>query len=152
MIIFHAKLGKMVEFKNQKIFVSGRIWHELYPKVDPSPFLYALHQWIDLTKYGDGLKKYFFTFLALTPENKLHFPGTFFSRKRQEAEIAVVVPYEKIITSTDEETIKLMEIAYLEGIELIKTLPLKSAFDVDAFKKDVEAIFAQEKWWEKAME
>lgn len=142
----------MVDFDNQKIFVSGRIWHEYYPKVDPSPFLYALHQWIDLTKYGDGLKKYFFTFLALSAENKLHFPGTYFSRKREEAEIAVAIPTDNIMEISKEEIMKLMEAAYLEGIELIKTLPLKSEFDVDAFKKDVEAIFAQEKWWEKAME
>lgn len=142
----------MIEIPDEKqIYVSGRIWHELYPKVNPSPFLYAFHQWIDLSKYGDGLKKFYFTFLVLQPIPPFFPPGTYFSRKRQEAEIAVEIPYDKVVKATEEETIKMMETAYLEGIDLIHTLPLKSDFDVAAFKKDVEAIFAQDKWWELAM-
>lgn len=40
-----------------------------------------------------------------------------------------------------------MEAAYLNGIELIKTLPLKERFDVGEFKRDVEVVFGREEWY-----
>lgn len=40
-----------------------------------------------------------------------------------------------------------MEAAYLEGIDQLATLPLPD-FDVAAFRRDVAAIFSQDRWWE----
>ena len=136
---------------DRQIYVSARLWHEIHPKVDMAPFIYALHDGIDLSKYGDGLKKFYFTFLVLLPRNKMFPPGTYFSRKKSEAEIAVAIDYDKAFNASKEELIKMMEAAYLEGIDLIKTLPLKGDFDVEAFKKDVEKIFSRDKWYEEAV-
>ncbi|MEZ5041541.1 MAG: hypothetical protein R2828_16735 [Saprospiraceae bacterium] len=45
----------------------------------------------------------------------------------------------------------MMQDAYLEGIEMIGTR-VKHDFDLIQFKKDVEAIFAVDKWYELVME
>ncbi len=138
--------------ENRQIYVSARLWHEVHPKVELAPFIYALHDGIDLSKYGKGLKKFFFTFLILKPDNKLFFPGTYFNKKKREAEIAVSIDYDKVFNASRPELFKMMEAAYLEGIGLINTLPLEDDFDVAGFKKDVEEIFSRDKWYELAME
>ena len=137
---------------DRQIYVSARLWHEIDSKVRLAPFIYALHDGIDLTKYGDGLKKFYFTFLILRPERTLFPPGTYFDKEKRSAEIAVKIDYDKVLHSSKEEIIKMMEDAYLEGIDLISTLPLPGEFDVAAFRKDVETIFAVDKWYELAME
>jgi|APTNR8051073442_1049403.scaffolds.fasta_scaffold00517_16 hypothetical protein len=43
-----------------------------------------------------------------------------------------------------------MEEACLNGIEKLKTLPVKGRFDVDMLKKDVEMIFSKDRWYEVA--
>ena len=106
---------------------------------------------IDLSKYGDGLQKFYFTYLVLQPDNKLFGPGTYFSKKKRSAEVAVAIDYNTVLEASDLEVLQLMETAYLEGIDLIHTINLPAPFDIDAFKADVEAIFAQDKWHEKVM-
>lgn len=137
---------------DRQIYISARLWHEIDPKVRLAPFIYALHDGIDLSKYGNGLKKFFFTFLILKPDNKRFLPGTYFSKKKREAEIAVAIDYDTAFNASQEDLIKMMEAAYLEGISLIDTLPLDGGFDVAAFKRDVEDIFSQDKWYEVVME
>ena len=133
---------------DRQIYVSSRLWHEIHPKVNLTPFIFGLHEGIDLAKYGDGLNKFYFTFLILLPDNELFPPGTYFDEEKQEAEIAVAIDYDDAFNASEEELIKMMEEAYLKGIELIDTLPLKSEFDTQSFKEDVEAIFSQDKWYE----
>ncbi len=142
--------GVIEEFPDDRqIYISARLWHEIQPKIDLQPFIFALHEGIDLTSYGNGLKKFYFTFLISLPGKSLWAPGTYFSRKREAAEIAVDIDYDRIREASKAETFELMEKAYLEGIDLIKTLPLKSSFDVDAFRQDVAAIFAKAGWYEE---
>ncbi len=134
--------------KDRQIYISGRLWHEIHPKVRIAPFIYALHERIDLKDYGEGLDKFYFTFII---QNRDFFKSAkFYSTKKREADISVEIPIEKVETATNEETIKLMEEAYLEGIEKLKTIKQLRNFDVDAFKRDVEKIFSQEKWYEMA--
>ena len=135
----------------RQIYISGRLWHEIYLKVNLSPFVHALHEGIDLSKYGEGLKKFYFTFLVMLPGNKVLEPYKYYSRKKQEADISVRIPYNQMLNASEDEAIKLMEEAYLKGIDQFKTFSLKNSFDVDGFKKDVEAIFAKEKWYEMAV-
>ena len=48
----HKLTAEELQLKNdeQTLFISGRIWHELYPKADPGLFLEALRREIDLSK------------------------------------------------------------------------------------------------------
>jgi hypothetical protein len=138
--------------KDRQIYVSARLWHEIVPKVRLAPFIYALHEGIDLSKYGSGLKKFYFTFLILKPENQLHFPGVYFNKKKRSAEIAVGINYDEAVKASKCELIKMMEKAYLEGIDMIGTIRLKDDFDIEKFKEDVKAIFSVDKWYELVME
>lgn len=136
---------------DRQMYVSARLWHEIDSKVRLAPFIYALHDEIDLSKYGDKLDRFYFTFLILRPGRMLFQPGTYYSRKRKRIEVAVAIDYEKAFNATRPELIKMMEKAYLEGIEMIGSR-IKTGFDIDQFKKDVEAIFSIDKWYELVME
>lgn len=134
---------------DRQIYISARLWHEYQDKVNLTPFIFKLHHELELTKYGFGLQKFYFTFLVTKP-NDFFVPVKIFSKKKKEADISVEIPYEKIEAATREEAIKLMEEAYLKGIDKLAAVKSLADFDVAAFKKDVEAIFAKEKWYEIA--
>lgn len=133
---------------DRHIYVSGRIWDALYPKVDPAPFVYALHRGIDFDKYGPGIEKFYFTFIVTRPHNNLHQPGIHFDKTTKEFEVAVRIPYEEIVDATQLDTLHQMEEAFLAGIDRIAEIKLDSPFDYHSFREDVAAIFAQEKWYE----
>jgi hypothetical protein len=130
----------------QQIHVSGRFVEEVFPKFNPGVFSDVLRREIDLSRYGEGVNKFYFTFVALG-NTTLKFHGQHYSRKKRAVEIAVRVPLEAVLSANQEETIRLMEKAYLEGIDLIGTLPLVAPFDQMAFRRDVEAIFADKDWY-----
>ena len=133
----------------RQIYISCRIWNEVYPKMDIAPFIFALHEGIDLKKYGEGLKKLYFTFLVMPPEDKVLAPYQHYSAKKQEADISVRIPYEKVVHAAEPEIVKWMEEAYLQGIEQLKAYAaLVCGFDVEWLKRDVERIFEKEGWYE----
>jgi hypothetical protein len=132
--------------EEQQIHVSGRIAEELFPKVNPQLFADVLRREIDLSKYGEGVDKFYFTF-SILGNTVLKFHGEHYSRKKRSVEIAVRIPLEEVLAANQEETIRLMEKAYLKGIDLIGTLKLVTPFDHDAFRRDVEAVFANKNWY-----
>jgi len=135
----------------RQIYISGRLWYEIYPKMDIAPFIFALHEGIDLGKYGAGLKKFYFTFLVMPPDDKVLAPYQHYSTKKQEADISVRIPYEQVVNATEPALIVLMEQAYLQGIEQLKSYAaLMRSFDVEGLKRDVEKIFKTEGWYELA--
>ena len=135
----------------RQIYISARLWYEIYPKMDIAPFIFALHEGIDLGKYGAGLKKFYFTFLVMPPDDKVLAPYQHYSTKKQEADISVRIPYEQVVNATEPALIVLMEQAYLQGIEQLKSYAaLMRNFDVEGLKRDVEKIFKTEGWYELA--
>jgi hypothetical protein len=137
-----------IEEKNQ-IYISCRIWHEYDSKINTTPFNEVLQERINFSKYGDGINIFYFTFLVTKP-NDFFKPVKIFDKKKKEADISVEIPFEKVEAATNEETIKLMEEAYLKGIDKLAAIKKLTDFDVASFKKDVQAIFAKEKWYEIA--
>lgn len=135
--------------ENNNIFISCRIWHEYQDKINLTPFINAIEDKITLSSYGEGLKEFYFTFLVTKP-NDFFVPVKIFNKKKKEADISVAIPFEQVEAASPEETIKLMEEAYLKGIDKLATIKSLADFDVATFKKDVEAIFAQENWYERA--
>lgn len=136
---------------DRQIYISSRLWHEIYEKVNLLPFIFVLHENIAFSKYGSGLKKFYFTFIIVPPTDKVDQPYVHFSKKERTADIAVAIPYDQAVSASGLELIKLMEKAYLEGIDLIGTR-VKKDFDAAQFRKDVEAIFSVESWYEGVKE
>jgi hypothetical protein len=138
--------------EDRQLYLSGRIWEEVQPKFNLVPFIYALHDAIDLAKYGNGIRKFYFTFIIVPADDLINRPAKqYFHAKKREAEISVEIPWLIFKNATETEAIKLMETAYLNGIELIKTLPLKERFDVGEFRRDVERIFGREEWYKRPL-
>ncbi|MEL7252316.1 MAG: hypothetical protein AAFO03_28150 [Bacteroidota bacterium] len=133
------------------IYVSGRVWHEVHPKVNPSPFIYKLYEEIDFESYGKGLSKFYFTFIVTQPQNKLHQPGRYFSRKKRALEVAIRLPYEEVYHASEEDTFRMLEAAFLQGIEQIGEVKLPAPFDFEAFKTDVAKIFEDKDWYVDAV-
>ncbi|MEZ4987842.1 MAG: hypothetical protein R2795_22910 [Saprospiraceae bacterium] len=137
--------------REQHLFISGRIWHELYPKADPGLFLRVLPQEIDLSDYGSGITDFYFTFVIiknLTP-NFSNWVGSDYYPKKASVDIGIRVPYQEVVEGDKRAVIKLMEKALLEGIDSIARHEEKfiAPFDYKAFKTDVEAIFENPDWY-----
>lgn len=149
----HIPTAEELQLKNdeQTVFISGRIWHELYPKADPGLFLDVLRRDIDLTKYGDGIAKFYFTFVImeeLTP-NFSNWVGSDYYPRKNSIDIGIRVPYQEVIDGDKRTVIKLMEKALLEGIDTIAEHEQEfvAPFDYAVFKADVETIFENPDWY-----
>jgi hypothetical protein len=134
--------------EDRQIYISARLWHEIHQKVDLSPFIFALHEGIDLTRYGKAIKKFHFTFIIVKPDDEINRPASHFDQMEKVADISISIPYEQVLKASKTGLIKLMETAYLKGIEELDSFPLEDNFDVSRFKEDVSAIFSQDKWYE----
>ena len=133
----------------QQLFISGRIWHELYPKVDPGLFLKVLREQIDLRNYGEGITKFYFTFVVLekiTP-NFSNWVGSDYYPDKASIDIGIRIPFQDVVEGDQRTVIKLMEQALLEGIGSIGDHDLITSFDHEAFKADVAAIFEDADWY-----
>lgn len=132
--------------REEQLFVTGRISQDIYPEMWPAAFEDALRPVIELSKYGDGVKKFFFTFIALK-NTVLKFAGAYYNRKKRHVEIAIRIPLEELLGIGQAATIRRMEQTYLEAIDKIGELNLAGPFDHTAFRADVEAVFDQEDWY-----
>lgn len=140
----------MKELPNDRqIYISSRLWHEIHPKVDLTPFIFTLHEGIDLSKYGEGIRKFYFTFIIVKPNDIINRPYAHFNKKKREVDIAIKISYTKAEKASSSKLIRLMEDAFLQGIEKLKTLPLNAPFDVDQLQKDVKRIFSREGWFKR---
>ncbi len=136
--------------EGQQIHVSGRIAQEVFPKVNPQIFADVLREKIDLSTYGEGIDKFYFTFIVME-DTVLQFEGEHYNRNSRKAEIAVSIPLDQVLDASQEQTIGLMQEAYLDGIDQIAHLELAAPFDHLALRSDVAKIFADEDWYVDAV-
>jgi len=149
----HKPTVEELQLRNEKqsLFISGRIWHELYPKADPGLFLEVLRRQIDLSQYGKGIAKFYFTFVImekLSP-NFSDWVGSDYYPENASIDIGIRVPYQEVVDGDQSTVIKLMEKALLQGIDKIAKHEeeLIAPFDYKAFKADVEAVFEDADWY-----
>lgn len=137
---------------DRQIYISARLWHEIQSKVRLAPFIHALHDGIDLSKYGNGIEKIYFTYIIVKPHSINNETYARYYKKYKKVDMALAIPYERAREASRLEMIQLMQETYLEGIDQLSTLPIQGTFDAAAFRKDVEAIFAVDKWYELALD
>lgn len=137
---------QMAWLEGQQIHVSGRIAQEVFPKVNPQIFADVLRERIDLSTYGEGIDKFYLTFIVMG-DTVLKFEGEHYNCNSRKAEIAVSIPLEQVLDASQEQTIALMQQAYLEGIEQIAQLKLAAPFDFLALRSDVASVFAEPEWY-----
>ncbi|MEO0683642.1 MAG: hypothetical protein AAFY76_00995 [Cyanobacteria bacterium J06649_11] len=132
--------------EQEQLFLTGRISQKVYPKVWPTVFEDGLRPLIDLSKYGDGIKKFYFTFIVLENE-VLEFTGSHYDHEERVLEVAIRIPLEELLEASQEEIIRRMEQTYLEAIAQIGEIELATPFDHTAFKADVEVAFTESNWY-----
>jgi hypothetical protein len=137
--------------EDRQIYISGRVWHEIMNKVNFTPFIYVLHDKLDLSAFGEGLTRFYFTFIIVKPDDQINVPYAHFNKNNKSADIAIAIPYHLYDEAPEKEAIELLEHAYLEGVDKLNELPIKD-FDVMGLKNTVELIFAQDNWYERVEE
>jgi len=133
--------------QDRQIYISGRIWHDVLPQVDVSPFLYALHEAIDLNDFGTGLQRYYFSFILMPEGEQINLPYARYDKERRSADIAVRIPYKDYERPTADRILMLQN-AYLQGIDQLATLDVPE-FDTAAFRQTVQKVFETEGWYGK---
>ena len=109
--------------EDRQIYISGRVWHEIMNKVSFTPFIYVLHDKLDLSAFGEGLTRFYFTFIIVKPDDQINVPYAHFNKNNKSADIAIVIPYRLYDEASEKEAIQLMENAYLEGVDKLNELP-----------------------------
>ncbi len=140
----------MAWLEGQQIHISGRIAQEVFPKVNPQIFADMLREKIDLSTYGEGIDKFYFTFIVME-DTVLQFQGEHYNRNTRNVEIAVSIPLEQVLDASLEQTIYVMQQAYLDGIDQMAHLELAAPFDYLALRSDVAQIFADKDWYVDAV-
>ncbi|MCG8328543.1 MAG: hypothetical protein MI974_12700 [Chitinophagales bacterium] len=135
--------------EDRQIYISGRVWHEVMHKVNLTPFIYTLHDQLNLTSFGKGLARFYFSFIIVKPDDQINTPYARFNKSKKFADIAISIPYNLYDNASEKETIQLMEDAYLKGIDQLNELSIQD-FDATSLKNVVAAIFAQDNWHELA--
>ena len=70
--------------EDRQLYLSGRIWEEVQPKFNLAPFVYALHDTIDLAKYGNGIRKFYFTFIIVPADDIINRRQSNISMRKKE--------------------------------------------------------------------
>lgn len=132
--------------ENRQIYLSSINNPDLDRKLKLRPLSLLLHQRINLTNYGSSLRRYYCTFLALPPDAEPHPPFEDYEEEDKEADVAVIIPFEELKQATGKELYRLQETAFLQSIDALESLAIPE-FDVAALRRDVEAIFAESRWY-----
>ena len=131
--------------RSANIYISGRVWHEVMHKLNLIPFIYALHDKLDLTTFGEGLARFYFSFIIVKPDDQINIPYARFNKSKKFADIAISIPYNLYNNASEKDAIQFMENAYLKSIDQLNELSIQD-FDITSLKNVVAAIFAQDNW------
>ncbi len=134
--------------------ISGACWHELYPKLKVHEIEPLLFNHLKLSDYTDTsiIKRYFFMFIIMPPENLNHENwGKYFSAKTGIIHNYQKIDFELFKQANETEALQMQAEAYLQGILAIPSLRgmKKVFFDTAKMYADVKGLFVEKEWLEK---
>lgn len=115
------------------------VWHKVQDKVDVEPLEILLNKHLSLSNYGNSIKKVYFVFIAVRPENNLHKNRVEFHSDTGTLEVALKLIYEHIVNSSFEEVQRMMFSLFKRSIDLFDKLN-PSDFALERFRKDMEKL------------
>lgn len=62
-------------------------------------------------------------------------------------EVAIRISYDEVLNATKSETFRILEEAFLQGIDQIAKVKLPDEFDHETFRADVARIFEDKDWY-----
>lgn len=121
--------------KRNDFELTAIIWHEVQNKINVEPLETLLNNHLNLSDYGSRIKKIYFVFIAVRPQNKLHENKLEFHSNSGRLEVALQLNYKDVVNSNKKEIQVMMTRLILGAVELYKGIS-KVDFDWKKFKQD----------------
>ena len=134
--------------KKEDFILTKLTWHEVSDKLDTQPIAEALNTSLHLSNYGSGVKRVYFTFVAVKPSNKLHENEVRFDKKSKTLELSLNLSYEHLDSADSATVLKMQAMLFLVSIDLWERFGIGD-FDRERFRVDVEKLFEEKGWMEK---
>ncbi len=131
---------------NQSIHFGSICWEK-----DQNLFLQVLEiedfllKNIDLSTYGDGLKKIVFVPMGVAKDDPIHKEKAQYSSRSKKLEIHKHLSIENFDKITEKEFLKNTAQAFYNAIQIIKKRSIKN-FDTNGFLKAIESLFIKKGW------
>ena len=103
--------------------------------------IYPLLDLLDCKNYSATVEHFIVILVAFSPQTFPEKDKLFFRRSKNEIEIRINVDYEKLLVSTETETLQLIAQTYLAAID--RFLMKRKDFDAKKFYTDVEKLFRE---------
>jgi len=103
--------------------------------------IYPLLDLLDCKNYSATVEHFIVILVAFSPQTFPEKDKLFFRRSKNEIEIRINVDYEKLLVSTETETLQLIAQTYLLAIE--RFLMKRKDFNAKKFYTDVENLFRE---------
>lgn len=146
MLYMIKQVGKMNEHKG--FHTSAIFWKDLRDKaLAVKKIRRLLNDNISLDAYGDGIRAFSFTPIALRPANTIHEESIQYSSDKKELIVALRLDFEAVSVSDEATFLHLLAELFLRAIDEAPRQEAKD-FDWARFKKDVCRLFEAEGWLE----
>ena len=130
----------------KKSFILNTIhWHEIADKLNVLPIEQALNEHIDLSNYGTGVRRIYFTYIAVRPTNTIHENEARYLAKSKTLDLSLQLSYEHVLTAEPARVLHMMAALFLVSIDLYERFRIKE-FDEENFRQDVRNLFEQRGW------
>ncbi|MCB0588242.1 MAG: hypothetical protein KDD06_23315 [Phaeodactylibacter sp.] len=134
----------MKEYKG--FYTSAIFWTDLKVKaLAVKNIRHLLNDHISLEAYGDGIRAFSFTPIALRPDNRLHEESIQYSSDKKELNVSLRLDFEAVSVSDEPTFLHLLAELFLRAIDEASRQKIKG-FDWPRFKKDVSRLFEAEGW------
>ena len=131
--------------KKEDFILTTLTWHEVSDKLDTRPIAEALNTSLRLSNYGTGVKRIYFTFVAVKPSNKLHENEVKYNKKSKTLELSLNLSYEHLESADPATVLKMQAMLFLISIDLWERFGIEF-FDRERFRQDVEKLFEAKGW------
>ena len=114
-------------------------WHEVTKKIDFGTIGNLLNKYIDLSKYGKGLRQIQFTYIADYSED-FHQEEMTYNPEDKTLFLSLRLDYDKVKNGTNEEVLVLMKDLFLTSVFYYFGLDVRD-FDFRGFYEDLKEVF-----------
>ena len=121
------------------IKISEVCWHEVSDRLDTEPIQSALNE-IDLSKYGSGVQKIHFIYVAVQPSNPLHPNDASYDPEEKKVTMELNLPFDHVQNSNKRDLLDTMARLFIVSIDLYEKWEIDD-FNLVRFKKDLNVLF-----------
>jgi hypothetical protein len=134
--------------------VTGILQQEIADKVSPININIIgdlLNENLQFSHYGAGLVGISFFYIVLPPDNQNHREYSRYTGKDRLLHLQFRLPYDLVEQLTREQVLPIMAQKYLQALKEVFPKKKIENFDYASLLKDMEHLFEQQGWLEKAV-